>query len=287
MSFPPEPAPYEARILRVLDHIHSHPGSDLSLDALADLAAMSRFHWHRVFRAVTGETPADAVRRIRMGRAAWWLIGTDWPIRKVARACGYPALPSFSRIFTEATGLTPAAYRNRGALVPLALPRNQGSDLMLPVEIRDLPATRLAALDHLGAYPAIGLAFEKAGAILSARNLMDQAQGMIAVFYDDPATVPEPALRSRAGIIVADSFAIPDPFVDMTIAAGPYAVMTYKGPYAGLPAAYDFLYGEWLPESGAEPGDRPVFERYLNTPMDTAQDDLLTEVCLPLKSVAH
>ena len=106
---------------------------------------------------------------------------------------------------------------------------------------------------------------------------------MIAVFYDDPAAIPEPSLRSRAGIVVAQDFAIPDPFLDMTIAAGRHAVMTYKGPYAGLPAAYDFLYSEWLPGSGAEPGDQPVFERYLNTPMDVGPDDLLTEVCLPLK----
>ncbi len=56
--------PYEDRILRVLDYIHDNPAGDLSLDALADIAAMSRFHWHRVFRSVTGETLAQTVRRI-------------------------------------------------------------------------------------------------------------------------------------------------------------------------------------------------------------------------------
>lgn len=61
---------YEARLLRVLDHIYRNPEGDLSLDALADVVAMSRFHWHRVYQAMTGETCAEAVRRIRMHRAA-------------------------------------------------------------------------------------------------------------------------------------------------------------------------------------------------------------------------
>ena len=60
----------ERRVLRVLEHIHANPAADLSLDALADVAAMSRFHWHRLFRAVTGETAAQTVRRMRMHRAA-------------------------------------------------------------------------------------------------------------------------------------------------------------------------------------------------------------------------
>ena len=55
--------PTERRILRVLDHIHDHPAGDLSLDALADVAALSRFHWNRPFRAVTGGTASQAVRR--------------------------------------------------------------------------------------------------------------------------------------------------------------------------------------------------------------------------------
>ena len=64
----------ENRMIRVLDHIHDNPAGDLSLDALADVAAMSRFHWHRVFRAITGETAAqggapdaDAPRRRGFG----------------------------------------------------------------------------------------------------------------------------------------------------------------------------------------------------------------------------
>ncbi|MEO5619329.1 MAG: AraC family transcriptional regulator, partial [Cypionkella sp.] len=44
---------YETRLLRVLDYIHDNPAGDLTLDALAEVAALSRFHFHRVFHAMT------------------------------------------------------------------------------------------------------------------------------------------------------------------------------------------------------------------------------------------
>ena len=80
--------------------------------------------------------------------------------------------------------------------------------------------------------------------------------------------------------------AVGAPLEQVTLPAGRHAVLTYQGPYAGLPAAYDQLFGLWLPQSGEEPADSPVFEIYLNSPMDTAPDDLLTEICLPLKGKA-
>jgi AraC family transcriptional regulator len=60
-------------------------------------------------------------------------------------------------------------------------------------------------------------------------------------------------------------------------------VLTFTGPYAGLPAAWDQLYAAWLPASGEEPADSPPFEVYLNSPMDTAQEALVTEICVPLR----
>src|SRR5262245_64048850 len=88
---------YETRLLRVLAHIHDHVDGDLSLDALAEVACMSRFHWHRVFRAMTGETLADAVRRIRLLRAANALVREDRPIEEIAARYGYSGPASFSR----------------------------------------------------------------------------------------------------------------------------------------------------------------------------------------------
>jgi AraC family transcriptional regulator len=273
----------EKRVLRVLEHIHDDPGADLSLDAMADLAAMSRFHWHRVFHAVTGETLADAVRRIRLHRAACRLVQTPAPVPEIAAAVGYANPRSFARAFTQRYGLSPAAFRARAALVADLPPTPKGHHAMFPVEITEVPARRLAAMSHRGPYHEIGRAFEKLSAVLTARNAWPQVRGMVAVYYDDPDATPAAELRSHAGFALADGADVPEGLEAVAIASGPAAILHFKGPYAGLSAAYGYLYGPWLGQSGREPADAPSYEVYLNSPMDTAPDDLLTDLVLPLK----
>jgi AraC family transcriptional regulator len=274
---------HEIRLLRVLDHIHDNPDGDLSLDALADVAAMSRFHWHRVFRTMTGETAAQTVRRIRMHRASYDLAMTARPMGAIASAVGMPNLAAFTRTFSQHFGMTPAAFRKRGELRPFL--RNTSKPevtLMYPVEIRAEPAMRLAAVAHKGPYFEIARAFEKLSALMGTRALFAKAGRMIGVFYDDPMAVAAADLRSHAAFEIIGDVRLDPPLETVTLAAGRQAVMTYRGPYAGLPAAYDQLFGVWLPASGEEPADSPSFEVYLNSPMDTAPEDLITELHLPL-----
>jgi AraC family transcriptional regulator len=274
---------YERRLRRVLDHIHDHPAGDLSLDALADVAALSRFHFHRVYNAVVGETAANTVRRMRLHRAAVALVqGTD-PIGTIAKRVGYPQIASFNRAFAGHYGLTPAAFRNRGELRPFPLLLARKGPLMFPVIIRIDPERRLAAVPHKGPYPEIGRAFEKLGSTVAARGFYGRFGHMVGVFYDSPADVKPSDLRSHAGLEAPADMALDPPLEEVRLPAGRHAVLTFTGPYAGLPAAYDQLLGVWLPASGEVPADAPMFEVYLNSPMDTAPEALVTEVCLPLR----
>ena len=275
--------PYEKRILRVLDYIYENPGADLSLDNLADIAAMSRFHWHRVFHGMTGETCANAVRRIRLHRAACVLVQSEKPIARIAKEVGFDTVQSFGRGFRAAYGMTPSAFRNRGDLVAHMHIKTDQEYQMYDVTLKNAPALKIAGLPHTGAYLAIGKVFEDVSATFTARNLWPLARGMSGVYYDDPNAVPEAELRSFAGVVVAEDTPIPDGLQAVTTHAGKTAVLTFKGPYAGLKGAYDYLFGNWLPNSGEEAADAPSYESYLNSPMDTAPDELVTEICLPLK----
>lgn len=274
----------ERRILRVLDYIHDHPDGDLSLDALADVAAMSRFHWHRVYRAIAGETAAQTVRRMRLNRAAVDLIRTDRPIERIGASVGYPNAASFNRVFAEAYGLSPLAFRARGTMqTPLGSPQKGVTSMTeYKIEIRTEPDRRLAAMPHTGPYQRIDRAFEKLAGVIGARGLFEQTAGMVGVFYNDPSAVAEADLRSHAGFVMAQTAEIAAPLEVVDLPGGKHAVLTFKDPYTGLPDAYDDLFARWLPQSGEAPADQPSFEVYLNSPMDTAPDDLLTEIHLPL-----
>ena len=276
-------ASYEDRMLRVLNYIHDNPGGDLSLDTLADVAAMSRLHWHRVFHALTGETCAQATRRIRLHRAACWQVQTGGEVPEIARKCGYEIAQSFVRAFREKYGMTPMAFRARGAVPPQNSDPQKGTIPMYPIEILEQPARRLAALPHTGPYIEIGKGFETLTTLITSRNLWSHAHGMIGVYYDDPDAVPASELKSHAGIAVDAAMEIAEPLTELLLLGGRYAVMHYQGPYSGLKAAYGHMYGTWLPQSGAELGDQAPIEVYLNSPMDTAPDDLLTDVCVSVR----
>ncbi|WP_424832565.1 AraC family transcriptional regulator [Ruegeria sp.] len=273
---------YEDRVLRVLAYIHDNPAGDLSLDALADVAAMSRFHWHRVFRALTGETCAQAVRRLRLHRAATSLVRSEKPVAQIASDVGYPNPNSFARAFSEAYGSTPAAFRKAGQFLPAHPNFKTGVYPMHPVETRTEPARRVVALPHKGAYSEIGKSFEAFGALCESRQLWPQVGPVLALYFDSPDDVPEDQLRSYAGAEFRGG-ETPDGLEELHIPGGKTAVLTYKGPYAGLEAAYHSLFGNWLPESGVEPADQPCYEIYLNDPRETPPEELLTEICLPLK----
>ncbi len=274
---------YEKRMLRVLDYIHVNPDGDLSLDRLADVAAMSRFHWHRVFHAMTGETCAQAVRRVRMNRAACWLVQTDWPVAEIAARVGYPAIQSFGRVFRQTFGLTPAKFRTQGTICAPGLQTRERPTRMYDVTIEQEPARQLAVVPHKGPYLEIGKAFESIGAIATARNLWPDIERMVGVYLDDPGTVAPEDLRSMAGLELKPGVDAPQDLDSHQIAGGKVARLRYVGPYAGLSNAYDYLFCSWLPESGADPDDAPCYEVYINSPAVSAPEELITDICLPLK----
>ncbi len=274
---------YEARMLRVIDHIHHAPVDQLSLDDLADVAAMSRFHFHRVFVALRGETAAQTVRRIRLFQAACALVQSDRSIELISANAGYANVPAFARAFRVQYDVPPGRFREQGQIRPMPSAPQKGETKMFDVEIKDLPVRRLASLPHKGEYTAIGHAFERIAMICSTRGLWPQVEGMLGIYYDDPDAVAAEDLRSAAAVIIKSDTPCEDPLIETAVQGGRSAVLSFKGPYAGLREAYLYLYGDWLAQSGAEPRDEPPYEVYLNDPSDTPPEDLLTEICVPLK----
>lgn len=278
------PRSYEARLLRVLAYIYDNLDGDLSLDTLAEIACMSRFHWHRVYRAMTGETLADAIRRIRMAKAANALVrDIDAPVADVAGRHGYPNAASFSRTFSAVHGVSPAGFRELGAQVSNELHHSAGASTMYPVAIETLPPARAAGVLHRGPPIDIGRAFQTLGGLMFARSLFPHALGMVAVYHDAPGARPDAELRSHAAVLIAEGFpAGVEGLEYFDLVGGRHAVMQHKGPYATLGAAWEWLYGKWLPQSGEEPRDAPPLEFYVNDPRTTAPDQLRTDIRVPL-----
>jgi AraC family transcriptional regulator len=276
-------ADYEERLNRVTAYIYEHLDEEIDVARLADVACLSAYHWHRVYHAMRGETIAATVKRLRLQRAAADLANTTMSTKAIAQRCGYPNVQSFTRIFSSAYGLSPARYRLQGSHTRFRKNSPKGHLLMYEVAIKSLPAMRAVTVEHVGSPLEVGRAFDRLFGWLGTRNLIVPGLRSVSIYGDDPSVVPEHQLRILAGVVAEGKLPIDEPLRHTAIAGGSYAVLRHKGPYANMRAAYEWLYGTWLPGSGREAADAPAFEEYLNSPRETAPTELMTEINLPLK----
>lgn len=275
---------YQRQLDAVTDYIYAHLDDDLSLDRLADVSGFSPYHWHRIYRAVRGETAAQTVRRLRLERAATMLAQNAWPLERIARRAGFTSADAFSRAFQRAYDRTPGRFRSDraggpngtgGSRRPAVMPDAE-SPTPHPVRVEERPERRLAVAEHRGSYMGIGRAFAR------VVDRMGLRKPMVAIYEDDPDAVPEAALRAVAGAVVGPEAEVPEDLETRVVPAGRYAVMRYTGPYSSMHAAYLWLYGQWLPTSGHEPRNHPVVEEYLTDPATTPPAQAVTDILLPL-----
>ncbi|HYE94384.1 MAG TPA: helix-turn-helix domain-containing protein, partial [Terriglobales bacterium] len=215
---------YEHRVNRVIDHIRDHLGDELSLDRLARIAAFSPFHFHRIFRAITGETLFGFVQRIRLERAATALVQRrDESILAIAVDHGFSAPATFARAFRARFGMSATAWRAGGA----ARWRKRGKAIRKPgkasrrgtrhrrpmnttanVTVVSLPSYRVAYMRHVGPYGAHGIPelWRRLRVWMGARGLLGANSIMLGIGRDDPEVTAPEQLRYDACVVVPEDF---------------------------------------------------------------------------------
>lgn len=297
---------YYRRLNRAVDFIVRRLDRPCTIEEVAAEAAFSRFHCQRMFRAMTGESITDLVRRLRLERAAYRLRHESVPVTEVALDAGYDTPEGFSRAFRRGCGMSPSRYRTAspppvfsGAAarvryypgeerVEIDSPNGDTSmegDITMEVRIETFDDIEVARIRHVGPYSGVGACFERLShwvATIGARP-----GRVIGIYHDDPSVVAPESLRADACIELCTDASPPPDITIAKLGAGRYAIHTHRGPYADLREAYQRLYGEWLPQSGEEVDDRPCMDIYRNSPADTAPAQLLTDVCLPLRAAPN
>ncbi len=265
---------YKERILRVLMHIQEHLDEALDLEELARVACFSSFHFHRIFAAMTGETLADHVRRLRLERAAPELRSGAKQVIQVALDAGYEAHEAFTRAFKAAYGVSPAEFRRTtGPIVILAAPSgvhfrpgvplttfntNHISTKIMKVITSKIKPMRVAYLRHIGPYEDTKQTWIDLTARLSAEKQIRKSSVFVGIGHDNPSATPAAELRYDACITVDEEYEPKKPVALQTIAGGDYAVAK-NCPVAEIKDAYQYLFGKWLARSSRELRPAPSF----------------------------
>ncbi|MCC7052619.1 MAG: AraC family transcriptional regulator [Gemmatimonadaceae bacterium] len=291
---------YIEAVQRVVSHLVARLDESADLHALARLAGLSPFHFHRVFRGMVGETPLELLRRLRLERAACALRDTSLPVTSVAFGAGYETHEAFTRAFRSAFGTSPTDFRRQRALravlsapsglhfrvgqvQPQFTPSDTGGHTM-QVDIEQLPDLRLAAVTHVGPYSTIGKAFERLGRLAGPAGLFnDPSALMIALYHDDPDATPPEELRSCAAVSVAESAVLPTGVEELRLQGGSYARHTHVGAFDALNVVWPRFLGEALPASGYALLDGPALEIYRSDLRTTPRDEVRTDLLVPVR----
>jgi AraC family transcriptional regulator len=274
MTNPDHERNYRERVSRVVAAIVADPMTEHSLEDLARIAHFSPFHFHRIYRSITGETIAATIRRVRLARAAQMLGNKEGSVTDIGMDAGYDSPQAFSRAFQQFSGLSPRDFQKKMNLTPNL------STISDAVQIVERPAMQVQALQHEGPPATIPHTYRRLIDLFIDR----MPATLVGIVYGDIETGD--GLKYFAGAMLDDSIAAPG-LQSISVEGGTYALYTLVGPYTQINTVLNTFYGSWLSRSGYEPDDKPALEVYLNSPHDTPSEKLMTELLIPVRPIAH
>ena len=280
---------YKERVDRVIDFIGKHLDEELELDELCRIACFSKYHFHRLFTAYTGLPLMGYIKWLRLKRAAHQLIvHKEETIINIALDAGFESHESFSRAFKQVCGQSPSEFRLKSSWHTWEVPPyslHKGDIKMINVSIKELPARRLAVIEHYGDPKKVGETASKLIAWAKAQpvNLKPKPGEAFGFGYGDPKEVPAEEFRFDLAITVPQTLKLDGEVIEKQLPAGRYAVISHKGSREAISEKIYWLYRDWLPQSGEELGDLPCIFCYYNFDHEVAETELITEVWLLLK----
>ncbi len=276
---------YIRRINKVVEYINSHLNEEMDLKKLADISNFSEYHFHRIFKAFQHETLSAYITRIRVETAARLLRYSELPVETIAYNVGYEMLSSLSKSFKLFYGITPTEYRtNKNHYIMKQAELNPELKLKAP-KIVELESKTAIYIRLTGVYSELDFpgTFTKLWNFVKEHKLFSAGIEHLGVYYDDPKVTEGNKLRSDVCLVIHKPVQ-PKGEVDVKeIPGGKYAVFSYQGPYNNLGIVYDTIFAEWLPASGCELRNLPIFEKYCNDPTRTAPEKLKTEIYIPIQ----
>ena len=284
---------YKVRINRAIQYIEANLTNKISLSEVADVSHFSAYHFHRIFTGIVGETVNDYIVRRRLEGAANLLIfKTELSVTQVALDSGFSSAANFSKAVKLHFGFSPSEIRNPDKvknskigkisskygkdfnpsdlypnhITNEVMSKTNLEDTNMNIEVKELDRQRVCTLASERGYEpdAIYRAWDKLIEWATFNGIQQDAQKRFAFAYDNPTVTPVDKCRYTASVVISEDVQVKSPFLVSEIPKGKYAVFHFKGSPEETIKAQLSIYSDWLPNSGFEPDDFPMLERYMN-----------------------
>ncbi|MEZ9071880.1 GyrI-like domain-containing protein [Vibrio splendidus] len=281
---------HERQIKKVCDFIDGNLDGEFSLEQLSSVAASSKYHFHRIFKAFMGISAMQYVLLARMKRASFRLaFESEYSVTDIAFEAHFTSLEAFSRAFSRIFGQSPSQFRNQPEWRTWHSryeyhPPITGESVK-DVQVVDFEKREVALIEHKG-NPR--LVYETVAKFINWRKSTGlspiKTSETFGIPHSDPNDTPDDEFQFdicglHRGEVLANVYGIKSG----TIPSGRCAMALHEGSHDSISNTVYHLYHKWLPDSGKELRDSPCFFRYLNFAHEVNECGLLTEIYLPIK----
>lgn len=308
---------YKSRINHVIDYIEQNLDDNFSLESLAKIANFSKYHFHRIFFALMGETLFNFIQRIRIEKSAFLLsYDPKKSITEIALECGFGSSQAFARSFKNYFHVSATSWRKKNKIYDYdearffidnkdnnKLPSNTSIIIKdnsqiwnIPFKnenriiiVKKIPRMTVAYIRYIGPYKGDAVLFKRLWNRLfkwaSCRNIINIPDTQfIIIYHDDIKITDKNKLRISFCITIDEKTVIDGEVGKMEIPGGKYACARFVLSPQEFEYACDWVYGVWLPASGYIPDDRPCFEMYPQEyNNDYKNNQIVMDICIPVK----
>lgn len=299
---------YISRINKVQDYIEENINKTLSLDELADISGFSKYHFCRIFKAMVNETILSYINRIRLERAVSLLLHNfTLSITEIAMMLGYSDSAVFARAFKNRFGISASMLRQQCSKNGKVDSKNGKANINLQlyhrrvggqckkqrkvkgtVAVRTIDEMKAIYFRHTGSYKELSKIFRsRLEGLISwgmARDVVDFGDlKPFAIYHDNPEFTEENNLKTSICLAVDDDVEVNGQIGKLTIPSGRYAIGYFEISQDQYPEAWDYMYGEWLIQSGFLPHKGYAIELYKNDPSMHPDNKHYVEIYIPVR----
>ncbi|MBI9102479.1 MAG: AraC family transcriptional regulator [Spirochaetales bacterium] len=301
---------YKQKVFQIQDYIDTHLDQNLSLSRISKISAFSPFHFHRIFKKVSGETCNDFIQRVRVEKACSMLTSNaDLKIINIALCTGFSTPSSFSKAFKKYTNMTPSVYRKKYSLIKGkngTFNDKEGKEAQSPggyisdndleslyirrkemnVKIEEIGKNRIAYMRQIGPYGTDNIQLmQRLKKWAVTRNLLSDSTIILGIAHDDPKVTPLEKCRYDTCIVIPEEYELESNINETRIPGGKYGIMAVEHTSEAIAEGWEIIFSQWLPESGYQLDDRPIFERYTGGSVYTNIEPKTCEICIPVRKL--
>ena len=283
---------HRSQIGRAQRYIRLHVAGRLTLARIAREAGSSSYHFARLFQAYVGETLFEFIRRVRLATALRLLQeDADASITEIALNIGYFTSAAFNKTFRKTLDLTPGGFRNMGKEKQDALiysvsqpryPKEIRMNLTSDFEVVTRPLTHYVFIEQRGPFAEVAPPLWNELMPFIQRMDQQEIREYLGVSGIEKTRPGEDAMIYQAGVAFAHNpDKLPAGLQHRAIKSGSYARFLLTGPYSQIWPAFDRIF-KTLSEKKVTLRPEFCIENYLNDPRDTPEDQLRTELLVPI-----